>query len=416
MPLSYINIEPSQKYHGGALLMAILIILSMWPWFYVFYQPSATNAFLMNIGIALLAFLLTHDSYVFSRGVLIFFIFLIAAFWGTTGNTNAFMGTFLSSIPFFFFLCSNEQYQCAIIRIFNKLFSWIIVVSLIFWSLNLIGVSMRHTLLNNDMYSFENYYFFLKSVHNIEKNTFPRFSSIFLEPGYVACIMVFMMFLDNYNFKKWQNIVYLIALFFTFSLAGWLFFFISFIPFLSSKGRLRWFYLGGMSVFLIAFVYMNYYAQGDNVVKEKVGTRIEIEDGEMTGYNRTNDNLNYYWENKLVPEGKLLMGVRDDYKVKYDFMAAVELRAYIVRYGLIAALLYMLFMFVCYRNNRSRYGFWYAIVAFLFVFRGYSIMFTYFFLFIYVGGLVILKMNALNLIERDNEFDAWNPHELEIDE
>lgn len=395
---SHINIEQSKRYHGGALLMAFLMILSMLPWFYYFYQPNTNTQFLIAVGGALLSFLLASDSFVFSKeNLVIFFVFLIAAFLGTTGNTNAYVGTFLRAVPFFFFLNANNLYKCAIIKVFNKLFSWIIAVSLFLWILFLIGVPMSHTIVSNsefEHYTYENYFFFLRSISHLDKEVFPRFCSIFLEPGYIACIMVFIMFLDNYNFRKRQNIIYLIALFFTFSLAGWLFFFISFIPFLRDKGRIKWYYFLGLTIITVAFVYLNYYTPYDNLVKDMVGKRIEVQDGEMAGYNRSNDNLDYYWEHKLIPEGKLLMGLREEYAERYDFGTAVELRAYIVRFGLIAAIVYLLFMYICYKVNKSSFGFWYALVAFLFVFRGYHIMFSTYFLFIYVGGLAILKWNS----------------------
>ena len=404
----YNDIEPTKKYNGSTFLMAILMIITMSPWFYFFYQPEATTAFLINVIIASVAFILSSGSFKFIGSSVVFLVFITAALFGTAGNANAYIGTVLKAVPFLFFLCADDHYKCATIKVFNNIFSWIIVVSLFFWLLYLLGLPLPHTLLKErDMYTFENYYFFLRNIHNLDKVFFPRFCSIFLEPGYISCIMALLIFLGNYDFKKWQNIIYLIALFFTFSLAGWLFFFILFIPFLRNKGSLRWYYLGGLSILIMTFVYLNYYSQGDNVVKKMVGARIEVEDGEMVGYNRSNDDLNYYWANKLVPEGKLLMGLREDYTEKYNFEGAVELRAYVVRFGLIATILYLFFMYACYRKNKSQFGLWYAIVAFLFVFRGYHVMFTSFFLFVYSGGLAILKINeacqndlSLNVIDQ----------------
>ena len=84
----------------------------------------------------------------------------------------------------------------------------------------------RYTLLiANDRYQyyFENHYlyladktWFIRPFSDIP--SFVRFNSIFLEPGYLAIFMMFLLFINKFDLKDHRNKVYLVTLILTLSL------------------------------------------------------------------------------------------------------------------------------------------------------------------------------------------------------
>ncbi len=377
----------------SAYLFAFAMVLSINPWFVYFGTPVTTKLFLV-FGLTILSFLLSYDLFGYTNKTeTIALMFLLAAFAGTRGNFNAFLGTFIHCVPFLLLLSSKDRFKIALLDVFNKVFWWIIAISLFFWILFLVGVPLRYEfVVGGENYAFYNYYFFLKAAYVL--SLFPRFCSIFLEPGYVACFISFLLFIKKYDFRDWHNIVYLVALIMTFSVAGWILFFAGLIPYLSQRSRVRWAYIGFVIIAIATYFYFS--RDNDSVVGVMISERVRFEDGSMVGYNRATTELEDYWKNHFWKSDNIWWGLGERYKTSFDFGSSVDLRAYIIRYGLIAALLYFLFMLSCLKRYRSRLGLWFFIIVFAFVFRGYSIMFWEATLCLYLVGLTSLYIDGQN--------------------
>lgn len=378
-------------------LFVISMFISMNPWMTFFYLSATARMFIVST-LVVLAYLKSPSSfYANSKNLTISFLFLLAAFLGTRGNDNAFIGTAFRCLPFLLFIHTKKIIRRTLLVSFNKVYWWIITISLFFWILFLIGVPLPYGSLTSErVYTFDNYFFFVRATYvdtSATLSSFPRFCSIFLEPGYVACFIVFMLFVNNYDFKKWYNIVYLIALVFTFSVAGWLLFFVGLIPYITQRGKIKWSYW--IFVGFLVFVFFYFSSSSDNVVGVLIGERIRFEDGSMVGYNRASLELEDYWNNYFWKSNRVLWGLGDDYNKMFDFGASVDLRAYVIRYGIVATVLYLVFMLLCFLQNRSRYGFWFFILVLAFVYRGYSIMFWDAMLFVYLSALTKMKEESM---------------------
>lgn len=383
-----------------SFLFVFLMIMSMLPW-PVYFFFSGPKRLVLPLVLPILAYALSPNSFrMRGRRLGICFFFLLAAMMGTYGNFNSFLGTFIKCIPFLFFIASSDQIKTITLDIFNKVLCWILTISLGMWILDLLGVPFPHRTLitQNSTYYFENYYFFVKNIGLI--SFFPRFQSVFLEPGYLGCISVFMIFLNKYNFRKWYNIVYLGTVVLSFSLAAWLLFFIGYIPYISQRGRGKWAYL--LLLLLIVGAYY-YFSHTSDVVNAMINGRLVFENGEMIGYNRSGEAIRDVWKYHFWNTDKWMFGLRNDFDRLYDFGASVDLITYIVRYGLFAAVAYIVFMLTCLSGNRSFRGIWFFIISFAFVFRGYTIMFWDAFLMVYLAGLRLLLIQLNSVINDNNK-------------
>lgn len=384
---------PTQSQRKSIFMFELLILFSLWPWFLYFFV-SKYVLFSLEVIFSVLAYVFSPTSFQLTRrNLAIFLLLFLAALLGTSGNINAFYGTILRCIPFFVFMCAKSELRITTINVFNKIYCWILGVSLFFWILHLLGMPFPHTHLtlgDDSGYEFDNYFIFVRDTGLFVNEFFPRFCSIFLEPGYVACFIVLMLFINKFDFRKLPNLVYLASLIMTFSLAGWLFFFIALIPYVTQRGKMKWIYLVFVGIVVVSFIYFN-NSNSYNAVNVLIGNRLKFENGEMVGYNRVNQELEYTWKNQFWKSDKILFGFRDDYYDLYNFGASVDSRAYIIRFGLLAMIAYVVFLVKCLRVNMSRFGLWFFIVVVLFVYRGYSIMFIDALLFIYVAGMEKLK-------------------------
>ena len=84
---------------------------------------------------------------------------------------------------------------------------------------NLPGIPMFHPASEESI--FYNQILNLKVIGWTGEET-SRFQSIFLEPGYMASLLSFLLYAVKYNFKRWENVVILVAIIVSFSLAGYI--------------------------------------------------------------------------------------------------------------------------------------------------------------------------------------------------
>lgn len=388
-------------------LLVMQMIFALMPWFIYFFVSGWLN-YAMGPVLAISAYLVSPSSFrMTAKNMGIFTLLFLAAMLGTSGNMNAYIGTLFRCIPFLMFMAAKQEVRIEVVNTFSKWYVWILGVSLFFWILYLIGTPLPNThldLIGDNTYEFDNYYFFTRNTSWFYADSFfPRFNSIFLEPGYIACFIVLMLLLDHFDFRKRRNIIYLAALIMTFSLAGWLFFFLALAPYLSRRGRVKWAYFAVLSLVIGAFVYFN-FSNESNAVNKLIGERLKVEDGRMVGYNRANEEVRALWENGFIFGPDALWGLRERYFSSHDFGASVDSRAYIIRFGIIAFLFYVWFLIRSLRAKWSSKGLWMFIIVALFAYRGYSIMFNDALLFVYIGSLeaLLLEQNVKK-IQKLNE-------------
>lgn len=213
--------------------------------------------------------------------------------------------------------------------------------------LNIIGYPIQYGDLNvNQTYSFMNYGFMLVRLWKVDDT---RFTSVFLEPGYLGSLVAFMLYAGNYNFKKWYNVVLLICLILSFSLAGYVVSFIGYILFSLSAGKKikRLLCLGVMT--LLVLWGSQYYNNGNNMINELILSRLEYDEEKgLSGNDRSSIEADFLFS-KVVSSGNVLFG---DPSIKD--MSGAGYKVFIVNKGLVPALLFFVFYY-CSAENRKKY-------------------------------------------------------------
>lgn len=382
------------RYLIAVLIFILLATIKTWV---VFYLNETLLCVLADI---LIVFFGSRNFKVsdYSKTVSVFAI--MAVLICTRGNINAYISAIINISPFILFCFLRREIRMSFLLSFNKVFAIIILVSTICWVLFLLGVPMPNSYITyGERYEFDNYYTFL-NFHHTEGiiSFFPRFCSIIIEPGDLACILCLLIFLDKYRFNKWYNIVYLIALILTFSLAGLFMFTIGLLPNIinsSRKNRIRALVsiviITGIASFAIR-------ASEDSVVYQMIGQRlIEDEDtGQISGYNRNSAGFSEFFDNVFWKSDKVLFGYGDD--IQYG---GVDMRMFIAKFGIVSLLVYVLFLFVSYVKKHSKYGLWFFILFFMIFYKGYSMLFY--------SGMLMLLISGLDrcYVDKELQTDLW---------
>lgn len=318
----------------------------------------------------------------------------------TRGNLNAYIGSFLYILPFFAFCCIKPEIRKDFLRVFNHIFASFLAVSVFFWILHLLGIPLLHSRLKfGEFYAYENYYFFLDFIGSSDYlSVFPRFFSIFIEPGLLGILCVLMISLDGFRLKRWYNIVYLVSLILSFSLAGFVLFAVALIPFVLSKSTgSKWGYITIILIVFISGYYVLYMADENSVAYQMLGQRLEWNEdrGTISGYDRSGEAINEFLEKSFFGSGKVMFGFGPN--LQYE---GVDWKVFLVKYGVVSLLLYLIFLFNCYLQKKSWLGMWWFLLFVLIFARGYSVMFWPGVLMLYIMGLDYLfynKNRVLNL-------------------
>lgn len=208
----------------------------------------------------------------------------------------------------------------------------------------------------NNNYTFLNYGFYL---HNIglsdlyEDGNIHRFASVFLEPGYLSAMLVFLLYALNFDFSKRENRVLLNAILLSFSLAGYIMLIIAFtfhrvLNRKSIKGVLVFFSI----IALVYFVAINYKG-GNNYLNSQIVQRLNPDEEHfISGNNRTTEmTRDYFYRGLENGEIILGLGIEEVERINVGRLSSFEGVAiagtgavyYFVVHGILAAFLFLLF-------------------------------------------------------------------------
>lgn len=368
--------------------------------FLVFLVSLRTSFFLqineyLLIGVLSLCFylasqskrLLNHNT---SVNTATFFMLLLAAYSGQRSNLNGYFGIFILIIPVLFILLLQNDFKMSLLQKLNKVVAVMVAISLTAFVLHLFGVPLPYEAYEWKSYLFHDYHLFI-----ITPNLFyalERFQFVFTEPGYFGCLMVFFIFLNKYDYKKWEVWMFFFALVFTYSLAGYIFFFLGLTPFVLYNTKSKFKYLFILVLLLGGFIYLN-GSSSENFVTQMFSYRLQFENGSLSNYNRTTDSFEDWFNNSFVTSGKWLFGSNAEFERMFtgDDLVGVDLRVYIARYGIVPLLFYFGGMIYYYMKNKSKNGLWFFIVFALFYYRGYTVLYYIGFPILYYLGIRMLS-------------------------
>ncbi len=307
----------------------------------------------------------------------------------------------------FTILMLSAEKKAVLLDIFTKGTALIILVSLPPWILYLLGVPLPHGesfLFDNNFHILTNYYFFvLNGVPGQQE--FPRFASMFLEPGQLATPCAFLFFANNGSWRKKENILLVLAILFSFSLIGYglLFGGLLLHSFLASK-RFR-LLKGGMLLLLFSAVTVITIQSDDqdNPLNAFIINRLQFDDERLiTGNNRTTEFFDERFELMMKSDDKYV-GIANTIDPNNNWTSNTSgIKKFIVMYGLVGLILVFVFFIRYFLKYRSSSSFVFLIVLVVgFIPR--SMVLTPFWFFVSLLAFPVLKAKALSLTSNNRD-------------
>lgn len=329
-------------------------------------------------------------------GILCFFLICISPNTGV-GILKYFSLWFCSTSIIFL----SMERKCDLLSIFTKGTALIIVISLPAWILYLTGVPLPHDdtiLFENGFHVLTDYHFFLLNGFPGDK-VFPRFASMFLEPGQLATPCAFLIFANNCNFRKKEVIILLVAVLFSFSLIGYGLLICGFLLhslLLSKKYRIL------KSAFFIFFIstvtVLSIQTEEDNPLYALIISRLELDEEKgIVGNNRTTDSFDIKFD-KLMASSDKYWGIASEIDADNNWTSNTSgLKKFIVMYGLIGLFLLFFFLLLLFRSNMCTYS-WVFFVVLIVGFIPRSMLTSPYWLYIILVGFPVLKWRSSNML------------------
>ncbi len=294
-----------------------------------------------------------------------------------SGNINAFIGSFFQIVVFMSLFMVDKQILFTLTSFLSKAMACLLIVSIPFYLLYLLGFTFPSTnaQYGDGLYTYTNFYFFLLDDRSI--SIFPRFHSVFLEPGHLGTATVLLLFAQCGYWRKWYNVILWIATLMTFSLAAYV---------LSVVVIFLNFWMRGKNIFKKALFVICcvagtvigsfFYNDGENLIHDLIVIRLEIdEEGGLSGDNRVagwfEDEYDSYLQSSDVFFGR-------DYD--YSIPGNSGYRLYIYENGLIGLFLVILLYLTFLIKAIDKRVLWsVALIAVLcFWVRGYLLWYSVF--------------------------------------
>lgn len=194
-----------------------------------------------------------------------------------------------SLIPIICIVCVGNEIKQKALSYITKWFAYLLSSSFVVYILSYgIAYSPFGAISPNmDTWgAYDNFLIYVRAVNNIGE--FYRFNGLFIEPGHLGMMCAFLLFANRFDFKKIENVIIGFLLLATFSLAGYVLAFIGFFFNRYHQGKIKLQKLI-LYVMLVGGFYFigQYYNDGDNIVNEKIISRLEPDEEKgISGNNR----------------------------------------------------------------------------------------------------------------------------------
>lgn len=343
---------------ASILISALIILYSSYPFF--LWNLDTIKIILLFLFLSIRTLLLTRklsrlNSYaIYFCVILWLYLYVFHSVYITDIFTTII--TRLLPVIFIILLSSDEKIQ--LVKYTTNIFAFIILLSLFFFLLWVIGIDMPHTRIehSDSFYShFQCYYFFITKV---ELGLFTRFQSVFTEPGHLGMFVSLLLYLNQYNWRKWQCWVFLISLLWSFSLAAYILFVAGFIMYNIFANNRIWQAIlktfVGIFVFCI-FSVIYYSLQPNSVLSVLILSRLEIDKTRgIVGNNRNEESLERYYD-RFEETTQYLYGIGVK-KCDELFMSGgnSSYKIFILQYGFIGILLLLLWGIIVVYPTKSK--------------------------------------------------------------
>ena len=299
--------------------------------------------------------------------IMILFVFslMMAFVWYYNGIMSLIwvMAFFLAMTSVIMLPIGEKRY---LLKVLTNCFVIILLISIPAWILYLVGFQLPHSNLiyhSNGFHIFYDYYFFRLSAKT-QFALFPRFSSIFLEPGQLATPCAFLWFLNGANFSR-KNIILLVGLILSFSLIGYGLMIAGFITarlYRSARYRLVKVVFALIAVIAVS-LYFSRNENSDDPVKTFIVSRLEYDTEKViTGNNRTSEYFDIRYE-LLMKSSDKYWGIYKELKEGDNWTYNCSgYKKFIVHRGIIGFAVFLTFIFLLFWYNRCLSSFVFLIL------------------------------------------------------
>jgi hypothetical protein len=336
--------------------MLIAYFGSLLPWF---MWPVASTFPLFACLFLFVALYLSHtmEHPVFDRDgwilpLVLFFVAYAYTLIKRDLNLNGYLMMVFRAMIFMALFRIRKDILMKTVTVIAKAMAWLLVFSIPAYFLYLFGFNLpgRDVVYGDNMYSFTNYYFFLLDDRSMF-DLVPRFHSVFLEPSHLGMATVLLLFAQINKWKKWYNLVLLVATFMSFSLTAYVMLVVVVFLHLWIKRK----NIIGKIIFIVALITTLvvgsfYYNDGDNLLNNLIVMRMEIEDGEMAGDDRVTEDFQNEFD-EFVTSGDIFIGRYFDREQNTFGNAGIKVFFY--EYGLLGILLILVFYYLMFKGSKD---------------------------------------------------------------
>lgn len=363
---------------GYSLAIFLLFIVSMFHW--IGWNDRASAIYLLSGLIMLFSFRKEHVSLDFSvRNVIpcillyICHLILNLNWTGNLLNTAIYTNALSFLFPVMMMVCISPSDKKTVLDNVSRWFAWLMIPALFLYVLSLfvtlpsfgtVSLSDSFESAGSDYGVARNCIFLLQPINS---GSFTRFRGPFLEPGHLGMMCAFLLFANRHDYRKKHNLILLISLAATFSLAGYVLWAIGFFMIRYAQNRIRLSNLLLYSFILLSlFAFSQLYKNGDNLINELIFSRLTYDqDKGISGNNRSGAKTTLMFAEMLGDKHVLLHGYDENELTFLKGEAGNGLKYYLVVHGLIGLLLafvYYLSLLFISKNKKI------AVLSFLFVF------------------------------------------------
>ena len=332
---------------------------SLTPWF--LWPISGTFPMVASVPIAL-AWLMSSmsDKHIFTRKEFLYptLAYILIAGYMAIVNANNLNGFLSIGFNVFIFLSIFALELSLLEKLMNYLtvsMAVLLLFSIPCFILYLLGFPLPFSSIENEdlMYSYYNYYFFLLDNRFIT-DFIPRFHSVFLEPAHLGSACVFLLLTQFGKWRKWYNLVLIVAIIMTFSLTAYILFLASIFFNQWVRGKRILIHIVSLTAVLVAVgVFSYYYRNGDNMVNTLILERFEVDDttGELVANNRVTEEFDDEFDD-FIGSSDILFGREYDL-LKYGFGNS-GYRVSIYDFGILYVFFLLFFYIMCSYHSTNR--------------------------------------------------------------
>lgn len=248
----------------------------------------------------------------------------------------------------------KDEYKIKLLQYISISLGIILLFSILGWIMYLLHYPMpHHTEYDGVFYTHTFYPTFTVNGYPYE-SPIPRFTSVFQEPGHLATTCVFLLFVNRFDIKKWYNVLFLVSVLLSLSLAGYGLLIMALGFHILLFSRYKKLAITVLVLLLAVVTFLSFKINdGDNVLYERIISRLEYsEDGGIAGNNRYSSTFDSKYK-KFVKSEDIYLGVGDLPQNKKWWTNSAGWKRAVVTNGIIGLILICMFYYLNARKFRN---------------------------------------------------------------